>query len=238
MTLGPLTLRSAPLALLALLALGINYTPRDEAPRSAPAAPTMVPAPAPESNPSRAEAPAAAPQTAVVAHAADAVPVRSSEERLVAALEDARAAATEAPGDDVLAWAARLETLARTLRTAEPADAARFGDELRARADALDRRRAALRRRIDPARLARCGTEPELEEAESELEGGDVFLQRTTHDPSFGEAENCSPPVLTDRACWLSTCEVVHDAAGGSAVSDLYEFSIGRAGILSAQRAR
>jgi hypothetical protein len=241
MTPSRLSPLSSPLALTALLALTASCTSQREAPSRASRATTVVSAPAAAPSAQPPEEARAAATTPIAARAADSAPRLSSGEQLAtltAALEEARAAATEEPGDDVLAWAAKLETLARTLRTAPAVAVERFGDELRTRADALDRRRAALRRRIDPARRARCGPEPELEAAESELEGADVFLERTTHDPSFGEAENCSPPVLTDRACWLTTCEVVHDDAGGAAVTELYEFSIERAGISSAQRAR
>lgn len=218
-----------------LVMAGCNTSSRHVGEQDPPAPPVVAPhvAEAPSS-----EVPAPAP-AAPVAEADGAVDSSALQLAAVAvALEDARGAATEEPGADVLSWAARLDTLARTLRTAPPAAQAQFGEELRTVADALDRRRARFRRQIDPARLAHCGPEPELEAPEGELEAAEDYIKHIAHDASSVEVEDCSPPVLTDRACWLSTCEVRQDNEFGAGVFALYEFSIARTGVLEAHVAR
>ncbi len=84
----------------------------------------------------------------------------------------------------------------------------------------------------------RCGPVPDMGGGEAELAGAEDFIKRTAHDPSSVEVENCSPPVLTARACWLSTCDVRQNNEFGADTLVLYEFSVGRAGVLAGYVAR
>ncbi len=84
----------------------------------------------------------------------------------------------------------------------------------------------------------RCGPVPDMGGGEAELAGAEDFIKRTAHDPSSVEVENCSPPVLTARACWLSTCDVRQNNEFGADTLVLYEFSVGRAGVFAGYAAR
>lgn len=166
-----------------------------------------------------------------------------------AALHDAQEAKTTRPGsDDALAWSARLETLAATLRQAPPVAVARFGEDLSREADALDRQRARYRRQVDRAqraeneriaRIAVCGDRPPLIGGfDGELVGSESYVARAANDPDSIDVANCTPPVLTERACWVTDCDVRGRNAFGALVLSRYRFSVGRAGIFEARPVR
>lgn len=165
-----------------------------------------------------------------------------------AALLDARSAKSTPPGDDVLGWSRWLETLATTLRQAPAVAIARYGTELTIEAEALDRQRARFRRQVERAqreetiglaRVALCGeAAPLVGGFDGELVGAERFVARAAHDPDSVDVENCTPPVLTTDACWISVCDVRAKNAFGALVLNRYRFSVGRAGILGATPAR
>jgi phage gp37-like protein len=150
-------------------------------------------------------------------------------------LAEATSAVSESPGDDVIAYDERLEALLGRLRGA-PAEARASHPELDRRIAALERRRAGIRRQVERAQrelaeeqayLALCGAEPPLLGAwDGELMGSETFLAESAHDPGSIDVENCTVPVLTDRDCWTTTCQVRGRNAFGAMVLNRVRFQV------------
>jgi hypothetical protein len=76
-----------------------------------------------------------------------------------------------------------------------------------------------------------CGDKPVC----SAWDGGclaiESALKRTAHDPSSIDVENCTDPVLYERQCWVTTCDVRGRNAFGAMILQRKQFSISKLGV-------
>lgn len=83
------------------------------------------------------------------------------------------------------------------------------------------------------AMKALCGDPPVGcgEGWDGECIGTESAFKKVAHDPDSVDVENCSPPVLTEKHCWISECTVRAKNAFGAKVVDTHTFSFSTLGV-------
>jgi hypothetical protein len=71
---------------------------------------------------------------------------------------------------------------------------------------------------VGAAPAARCGEAPKINAWDGELVGLEAMLKQTAHDPGSIDVEDCTPPELNEKYCWLSVCKVRGRNAFGALV--------------------
>lgn len=178
---------------------------------------------------------------------AELTPLAAQTRSRIAARDVPAAALAHAQAEpgDVIAYDATLLGDLDALRAIE----APWRDEraIRESTRAIERRRRSIRRNVQratrelaerQARALLCGdTPPVVGGWDGELVGSEAYMRRSAHDPDSVDVENCTAPVLTRNFCWVSRCQVRGKNAFGAMVLNTMAFSVGRAGILGAERA-
>lgn len=152
-------------------------------------------------------------------------------------LANAASVVAETPDDpEIIAYDGRLQVLATTLGSATPAARERFGGLISSRTAALERRRAAIRTRVERAQRALvvqaayrvlCGEDaPVMSPWDGELVGAETYVGQTAHDPDSIDVERCTVPVLTREDCWSTTCQVRGRNAFGALVLNRMRFNV------------
>lgn len=168
------------------------------------------------------------------------------EQRLIAVVSGAQGLATEAPAAYV-EYDSRLEQTLTELRS--PAvTLPRIATDRNAAVALLERRRVAIQSRVrreqteataraaaGAALAARCGGNPGLG-WDDELGGSEAYVRQGANDPGSIDVSACTPPVLTQRECWVSTCNVRGRNAFGATVLSRVRFTVAHDRILSAGR--
>lgn len=76
-----------------------------------------------------------------------------------------------------------------------------------------------------------CGDAPELSAWDGEVVGLEGHIRQTAHDPSSIDVENCTAPRMSEKACWVSTCDVRGKNAFGALVLQRHTYSFSKLGI-------
>lgn len=71
-----------------------------------------------------------------------------------------------------------------------------------------------------------CGEAPTPSVWDGEISEVTYAIKQVAHDPDSIEVKNCTAPVLTKKACWVTTCDVRGKNAFGALVFDQKRFSI------------
>lgn len=91
-----------------------------------------------------------------------------------------------------------------------------------------ERRKAERERREADELAARCGKQPLRSTWDGEVPAARVHVERTAHDADSIEVKNCTVPQLTNKFCWITTCDVRGKNVFGAMVLNRVRFSIGK----------
>lgn len=81
---------------------------------------------------------------------------------------------------------------------------------------------------------ARCGERPQCGGGwDGECIGLESAIKRTAHDPDSIDVENCTEAQLTEKACWVTTCDVRGKNMMGAKILKRQRFSKSRLGWLN-----
>jgi hypothetical protein len=170
---------------------------------------------------------------------------------IVAALQSAHTLLAHAPGSDPVTWDASIESTAGILRAADATAKAELGEQTissamtaieRARTRAAPqiqraRARAEKQSAVQAAWVAICGADPPARSPwDGEIIGSESFIEQGAGDPDSVDVSRCTMPELSDRDCWVSTCDVRARNGFGGMVLNRYRFSVAHGEIQSARR--
>ena len=110
-------------------------------------------------------------------------------------------------------------------------------DRFRLQADKLEKKikpkAETARREIakQAAYIAVCGDKPICGGWDGECAGLESFVRESAHDPDSIDVEACSPPVLTEKLCWVTKCNVRGKNAFGALILKKNTYSFSKLGI-------
>jgi len=76
-----------------------------------------------------------------------------------------------------------------------------------------------------------CGPKPGVSAWDGEVVGIERALKRVAHDPDSIDVENCTEPTLSEKHCWVTTCDVRGKNMFGGKILQRKRFSISKLGI-------
>jgi hypothetical protein len=76
-----------------------------------------------------------------------------------------------------------------------------------------------------------CGERPALSAWDGEVIGLERHIKETANDPDSIDVEKCTPPRMTDKRCWVSTCNVRGKNAFGALILLRKTYSFSKLGI-------
>ncbi|WP_437638748.1 hypothetical protein [Sorangium sp. So ce854] len=152
----------------------------------------------------------------------------------------------DASYDSALSSIGYLESLSEPWRSKIPASFDLAGQ--RRRVEALKRgiagavarertriERAEAKRKAEEEKAAAyralCGEAPVLSPWDGEVVGLESVIQRTAHDPDSIDVENCTQPILSEKNCWVFSCQVRGKNAFGAKVLNQHTYSHSRLGF-------
>ncbi|WP_437779097.1 hypothetical protein [Sorangium sp. So ce1097] len=95
--------------------------------------------------------------------------------------------------------------------------------------------RAEAKRKEEEAKAAAyralCGEAPAVSPWDGEVVGLESVIRRTAHDPDSIDVENCTQPILSEKNCWVFTCQVRGKNAFGAKVLNQHAYSYSRLGF-------
>lgn len=154
--------------------------------------------------------------------------------------EDLAKAAASIKEKDYLAADKVFETMLRGLDV--PPDSAPFvamADVKKLRATVEGKRRAiasGLKKQKAEVAAAQvyqelCGERPTLSAWDGEVIGLERHIKETANDPDSIDVEKCTAPRMTDKRCWVSTCNVRGKNAFGALILLRKTYSFSKLGI-------
>lgn len=78
---------------------------------------------------------------------------------------------------------------------------------------------------------ALCGDPPTRSSWDGEVLEVTFAVKKVAHDPDSIEVESCTPPVLSKKDCWVTTCNVRGKNAFGALVLNQKTFSVSKLGV-------
>lgn len=76
-----------------------------------------------------------------------------------------------------------------------------------------------------------CGPKPEVSGWDGEVIGIARALKKVAHDPDSIDVENCTEPVLSEKHCWITSCNVRGKNMFGGKILQRRRFSLSKLGI-------
>lgn len=117
------------------------------------------------------------------------------------------------------------EQLKKTERLAEP-KAARLRREIERQAEKERKQRA-----MQEAYEALCGPKPGVSAWDGEVAGIERALKKVAHDPDSIDVENCTDPIMTEKHCWVTSCDVRGKNMFGAKILQRKRFSVSKVGV-------
>jgi hypothetical protein len=151
-------------------------------------------------------------------------------------------------GNDSSGWSEVVETYQKALDQLAILEGA--GNEgrrlipsslnLRKERDAIKVNRDSARRQHKKAKdaesiaeqyTALCGAQPKRSAWDGEIAEVTLTVRQVAHDPDSIDVKNCTPPLLSKKDCWVTTCDVRGKNAFGAFVLSQRTFSISSRGV-------